>query len=240
LLIDLHDGGKRWLVHPLQDKAEKPYVFLSGQNPRQNFKKDPALEPDFAVMDFNNVTKNSYAKALLEMFDCSKHFFDEDFFKMIPHQDESKDPFHDSYVEFLRRYTERSSSIKANNAGTVHKRNTFNRFFMEGEDILLNAMNVGSMFVDQVKAILHGVPGDTIKAVHMFVHSRLDICTLCSRKLAAISKLMNSGKLVKLLRDDNILNRTTEIPFVLMTSSTDKIMNATFMDLMKFVDSPPK
>jgi hypothetical protein len=124
------------------------------------------------------------------------------------------------YYDFLREFGQRKN----------RQFPTFNTFFTDSEEILINYMFVKDGFVLRIRSIVKeflekNLEGNfCVESIQLYVHSGLDICTMCSRKIAAMCRHMNSESQSDVKK--NLFNSferivcERNIPFLCVTSSS--------------------
>lgn len=156
-----------------------PIAFVSGSEPHDNFRNTHG----FVIGDYfgSDVAKQKYAKLLIECYDSitGKHNCSPSFFV---------NNWGQNYYDFLRSFANR----------TDPRFSIFNLDFTHSEDILINTMiSLGTLrnkIIEMTSTFLQSCSCSSqieIASIHLFIHSKYDLCTMCSKKFSALSNYMN-------------------------------------------------
>lgn len=177
-------------VVTLQDALDKADigVAFSGLHPKNNF-TDASAFP-YKVMDsFTDITAPWwYAKQLAAAFRAFNGGSGFDTVDIGRHG--QSNPI--NIVDFLDSYCSKQGEV------SLEEQNLFVDLFHHSEDrILISEILNGGLYTDIARLVTahcsEPLAAYSVTAVNFVLHSRLDLCQLCSRKVAVVAGLVNKG-----------------------------------------------
>lgn len=158
---------------------DKTTIHISGCNPKESI----VSEEGFSTSDMFSYPdgRQEYARELFKLFDNMDDNFKAN---VLSQYEETHDIGMGDVMLFLSNYSE----------NPARKGAVFNNYFTHSEDFIIHNLLFRNGLIDLLVKIFSSCDDcqGSIVSMHLLIHSKLDICSLCSRKLAAVNNFLNS------------------------------------------------